>query len=61
MIEIIKDKENWDNLVKKCDFADFYHTYDYHHASKANGEEPVLIHYTEDNKKIVLPLLFRNI
>ena len=61
MIEIIKDKENWDNLVKKCDFADFYHTYDYHHASKVNGEEPVLIHYTEDNKTVVLPLLFRNI
>ena len=61
MIEIIKEKEIWDNLVKKCDFADFYHTHDYHHAAKATGDEPVLIHYTENNKTIVLPLLFRNI
>jgi len=61
MIEIIKDKKNWDTLVKKCDFADFYHTYDYHHTAKANGEEPVLIHYKENDKTIVLPLLFRNI
>ena len=61
MIEIIKDKENWDNLVKKCDFADFYHTYDYHHTAKAEGEEPALLHYSKNNKTIVLPLLFRNI
>ncbi|MBD1262692.1 GNAT family N-acetyltransferase [Maribacter polysiphoniae] len=61
MIEIIREKEIWDNLVKKCDFADFYHTYDYHHAAKANGEEPVLIHYSENGKSIVLPLLFRKI
>lgn len=61
MIEIIKDKKKWDDLVKKCDFVDFYHTYDYHHAAKAKGEEPVLIHYTENCKTIVLPLLFRNI
>ena len=61
MIEIIKDKEVWDTLVKKCDFADFYHTYDYHHTAKAKDEEPVLIHYKENDKTIVLPLLFRNI
>ena len=61
MIEIIREKEIWDNLVKKCDFADFYHTYDYHHAAKAKGEEPVLIHYIENGKSVVLPLLFRKI
>ena len=61
MIEIIKEKEIWDNLVEKCDFADFYHTYDYHHAAKAIGEEPALIHYAVNNRTIVLPLLFRNI
>ncbi len=61
MIEIIKEKELWDNLVEKCDFADFYHTYDYHHTAKAKGEEPALIHYAENNITIVLPLLFRNI
>ena len=61
MIEIIKEKEIWDNLVKKCDFVDFYHTYDYHHAAKAKGEEPVLIHYAENDKSVVLPLLIRNI
>ena len=61
MIEIIKEKEKWDNIVKKCDFAEFYHTYDYHHAAKAKGEEPILIHYTENGKSVVLPLLIRNI
>lgn len=61
MIEIIKEKEVWDNLLKKCDFVDFYHTYDYHHAAKAKGEVPVLIHYAMNNSTIVLPLLFRNI
>ena len=61
MIEIIRDKKNWDNIVKKCDFADFYHTYDYHDAAKAKGEEPALIHYTENNRTIVLPLLFRKV
>ncbi len=61
MIAIIRDKENWDKLVKKCDFADFYHTYDYHLAAKAKEEEPALIHYSDHNKTIVLPLLFRNI
>ncbi|WP_297695296.1 hypothetical protein [uncultured Eudoraea sp.] len=48
MIEIIKDKENWDRLVKNCDFSDFYHTYDYHHASRIEGEQPILIHYSEE-------------
>lgn len=61
MIEIIKKKEIWDNLVKKCDSADFYHTYDYHHASKAKGEEPALIYYRENESTILLPLLFRKI
>lgn len=61
MIEIIKDKENWDNLVKKCDFAEFYHTYDYHKIAKASGEEAVLIHYTENSRSVVLPLLIRKI
>ncbi|MFS4457197.1 GNAT family N-acetyltransferase [Maribacter sp. 2304DJ31-5] len=61
MIDLIKDKGNWDSLVKKCDFSDFYHTYDYHHLTKVNEEEPILIHYTEGNKTIILPLLFRNI
>ena len=61
MIEIIKDKKMWDNLVKSCDFSDIYHTYDYHHAAKASGEEPVLIHYSENGKTVVLPLIFRNI
>ena len=61
MIEIIRDKETWDKLVQKCEFADSYHTFDYHNASKADGEEAVLIHYSENGKSVVLPLLFRNI
>lgn len=61
MIEIIKDKKIWDKLVSNCDFSDFYHTYDYHHAAKGRGEEPILIHYVEKHKTLVLPLLLRNI
>ncbi len=61
MIEIIRDKETWDQLVNKCKFADSYHTFDYHIASKAEGEEPVLIHYTENGNSVILPLLIRNI
>ena len=61
MIEIIRDKETWDKLIQRCDFADSYHTFDYHNASKADGEEAVLIHYAENGKSVVLPLLFRNI
>ena len=61
MIEIIRDKETWDQLVNKCEFADSYHTFDYHNASKAEGEEAVLIHYKENGNSVVLPLLIRNI
>ena len=61
MIEIIRDKETWDKLVNKCEFADSYHTFDYHQAAKNAGEESVLIHYTEYGKSVVLPLLIRNI
>ena len=61
MIEIITDKISWDNLVDDCDFADFYHTYDYHHFTKLREEKPVLIHYSENCKTVVLPLLIRNI
>lgn len=43
------------------DIYDFYHTYDYHHISKKNDEQPVLIKYSEDDKVIALPLLLREI
>ena len=62
MIKIIKEKEVWDRLVRKCIQADFYHTYDYHHIAKNKGEEPVLIHFSGTNKtNVLLPLLIRDI
>jgi hypothetical protein len=61
MIKIIRGKETWDKLVSTCEFADSYHTFDYHHTAKAEAEVPVLIHYTENDKSVVLPLLIRNI
>jgi len=61
MIEIIKEKEKWDTILGTMDQYDFYHTYDYQHISKNIEEEPVLIHYTEGNRSIALPLLLRSI
>lgn len=61
MIEIITEKDSWDFLVDSCANSDFYHTYDYHMASKKWDEEAILIAYSEDGHAIVLPLLIRNI
>lgn len=61
MIDLIKDKKTWDDIVSAFDDADCYHTYDYHHLSKAEGEDPVLITFTHDEIKLALPLLIREI
>ena len=61
MIELIRDKEKWCEIVASTAQSDFYHTYDYHHLSKNDDEDPVLIVYREGKEIIALPLLFRMI
>ena len=61
MIEVIKDKIRWNSVIDGMPSADFYHTYDYHHLSKKDGENPVLILYKENDNSIALPLLIREI
>lgn len=61
MIEIIKDKEEWNNLINSTEDSDFYHSFSYHQISKSIKDIPILIKYTEENKIIGLPLLLRSI
>lgn len=61
MIEVIKDKKDWTELLALTNHSDFYHTYDYHYLSKEDGEHPILIKYTDGQNTIVLPLLLRDI
>ena len=61
MLEIIKDKKQWDLLVKEIDHYDFHHTYDYHYIAKSVNETPILLKYIENNILIGLPLLIRDI
>lgn len=61
MIEVITDKETWNELLEKVENSDFYHSYDYHQLSKKEDESPVLIKYTDGLTTLVLPLLVRPI
>lgn len=61
MIEIIKDKRNWNLLLNSLDSFDLYHTYDYHHITKNQADEAILIKYTQNNKIIAIPFLLRRI
>lgn len=61
MVEIIKEKEEWDALVGTIDNSDFYHTYDYHLLSKDSLDIPALFVFKEKNLIIALPLLLRHI
>ncbi|WP_282180465.1 peptidoglycan bridge formation glycyltransferase FemA/FemB family protein [Maribacter stanieri] len=61
MIETIEHKEKWVEQLAKIGNTDFYFTYDYHHLSKSEGEQPILLKYTQDSLTILLPLLIRNI
>ncbi|WP_282030975.1 peptidoglycan bridge formation glycyltransferase FemA/FemB family protein [Winogradskyella eximia] len=60
MIEI-KDKAEWNSILKQIEDYDFYHTYDYHNISKNEDETPVLLTYKKEKGIIVLPLLLRQI
>lgn len=61
MIEIIRDKEKWDLLLKDVDHYDMYHTYDYHLITKNESDNPILVTYTEGNLLIAIPFLLRKI
>lgn len=61
MIDIIKTKEAWEEVLSHCNSYDFHHTYDYHELSKNENETPLLISYKNNNTVIALPLLIRNI
>ena len=59
--KIIKEKIDWVNVLKSIDNYDFYHTYDYHHLSKNENEEPILFHYVEGSIIIAIPFLLRKV
>ncbi|WP_051941752.1 peptidoglycan bridge formation glycyltransferase FemA/FemB family protein [Maribacter forsetii] len=61
MIETIELKKEWVEQLAKIENTDFYFTYDYHHLSKNEDEQPVLLKYTHKDQSILLPLLLRNI
>lgn len=61
MIEIIKTKEAWEDVLKSCKSFDFYHTYDYHELSKNENEISLLLSYKSGETIIALPVLIRNI
>lgn len=61
MIEVIKDKKEWNKQLALFEDLDLYHTYDYHYLSKRDNESPILIKYTEGATVLVLPLLLRDI
>jgi hypothetical protein len=57
----ITEKEAWKKAIKVIKNHDFYHTFDYHNLSKLDGEQPLLLEYSEGDKKIYLPLIKRKI
>ncbi len=61
MIEVIKDKNDWDAIANTNTGCDIYHTYDYHAITKNGGETPILLHYKKNDTRISIPLLLRNI
>ncbi len=60
-IEIIDEKKEWQDLLKKVQYYDFYHTYDYHQLSKSSSEKPILIKYEENGNIVGLPLMLRKV
>ena len=60
MIQVIKEKKEWDNYVSIFEESDLYHTFDYHYISRENGD-PVLLTYLQGKTIIAIPLLIRKI
>ena len=61
MIKIITSKTEWEDALDYIATFDFYHSYDYHHISKSEQEEPLLVCYKKEETTILLPLLVRRI
>ncbi len=59
--KIVIEKKEWQELLNNVEQYDFYHTYDYHHLSKSDDEQPILIKYEENDILIGLPFLKRKI
>ncbi len=57
----VTEKKEWQGVLDAIEQYDFYHTYDYHHLSKSDGEDPILVVYEEDDVLIGLPFLIRKI
>lgn len=61
-ISEISKKADWDEALLKSPRRDFYHTWDFHHISRLNGEgEPVLFDVRMPAGGILFPLLARPI
>jgi len=60
-LKAIYNKQEWDACIKECGFFDFYHTFDYHHLSKAEDETPLLLKYSGKYMTVAIPLLARKI
>ncbi|SHG36554.1 lipid II:glycine glycyltransferase FemX [Flagellimonas flava] len=60
MIEVIEEKEGWDEFVSTFNDSDFYHSFDYHMIEKGEGK-PLLLKYSNGDVCIGLPLLIRKI
>lgn len=61
MMEILKNKEDWNNFLIRMESYDLYHTFEYHKVMKKTGEEPILITYKNKNTEIGFPFLKRKI
>ncbi|TXE11675.1 GNAT family N-acetyltransferase [Seonamhaeicola algicola] len=60
-LDIITEKNAWDRILKNIQTYDVYHTYNYHHATKHEAHQAVLLVYTTNTSTIALPLLLRPI
>lgn len=62
MVEIIKNGDEWDGVVKAAKAYDFYHLYSYHRIAGKNGEgEPFLFVYREGERFAAVPFLMREV
>lgn len=61
MIRVIENEKDWNLKLLETDSYDFYHTYEYHHVQKKDGEQPILIAFEEKDVMIAIPFLKRRI
>ncbi|MGI9496969.1 MAG: hypothetical protein ACR2NK_13000 [Mariniblastus sp.] len=61
MISIVKSNEEWRLVLERIGHYDFYHTYDYHHLAKGEGESLFMVVYEQQDQLIAIPFLKRSI